>query len=194
VPQNLDAQKLMQQAQLIAQQQKQQQQQKAAAAQSAAKSGSDGPAAKRQKASEQLPPAPDDAVPLYEVLYKASKAGVNLQASAAAAGAAAGAAGAVSAAEGPSTSIEDILRRAEYAGRAVPDAVAARGRGGSDDEQLIPDAALKRLMELQGLNKVGGCCCCRVVAFIAADSRVLLVSVAIDLSGACCTEERLQHM
>lgn len=145
------------------QQQQQQQQQKAAAAQSSAKSGSEGPAAKRQKASEQLPPAPDDAVSLYDVLYKASKAGVNLQAStpapSSAAAAAAGGGGGASAAEGPSTSIEELLRRAEHAGRAVPDALAARGWGGADEEHLISDAALRRLMELQGVNKVGGLCC-----------------------------------
>lgn len=146
----------------------------AAAAAAGSKPAAEGPPAKRQKTADALPPAPEDAQSLYEVLYKAEKAGAGIlkaatAGAAAAAAAAAGAPGSAAAAaaaaatvgsvaDGPVTSVDDLLRRAEaQAGRAAIEP-AGRGRGGADkaadEDKLIAESALKRLMELQTLNRV----------------------------------------
>jgi membrane protein involved in colicin uptake len=159
--------------QLVAAQQAQQQQQKAAAAAAAGKPAGEGAAAKRQKTADAFPAAPDYAQSLYEVLYKAEKAGAGIlksaaAASAAAAATAAGASASVAAAapaaatglaaDGPVTSIDEILRRGEAQAARAAAEPAGRGRVGADkavdDDKLMSDSAIKRLLELQALNRV----------------------------------------
>jgi len=118
---------------------------------------------KRAKAADVLPAAPDDAVSLQEVLRKAARAG-GLPAVTNAGPAAAAVAASGAAAEGPSSTIDEILRKAETQVKADAAAAAAvgsgaiRGRVGeraTDDSKIISDFALRRILELQGLNKVG---------------------------------------
>lgn len=171
--QQLQQQQQQRNQQLVAAQQAQQQQQQKAAAAAASKPAGEGAPAKRQKTADAFPPAPDDAQSLYEVLYKAEKAGAGILKSAAAASAAAAAtaAGASvsvaaaaaaaatgSAADGPVTGVDEILRRAEAQAARAAAEPAGRGRAGAekaaDDDKLMPDSAIKRLLELQALNRV----------------------------------------
>eukprot|EP00775_Hariotina_reticulata_P013016 gene13016-13145_t len=125
------------------------------------------PATKKRKL-EQLPMVPDEAISFNDVLLRrqqAPAAGGGLLgalAGFAGSGAAAGAgAGGSSAAglDGPSLSVDEILRRPEFQrGKAGPAAASssAVGRRLEDDEaRVLPEGQLRRLLELQGLQKGG---------------------------------------
>lgn len=76
-------------------------------------------------------------------------------------GAAAAAAGAGPGTDGPSVSVDEILKRPEYQKGSSSSSAAAKGRGRSggrveDEGRVMPEAKVKRLLELQGLNKVCG--------------------------------------
>jgi hypothetical protein len=185
-------QQLQRTQQLVAVQQAQQQQQQMAAAAAAGKPAGEGAPAKRQKTADAFPAAPDDAQSLYEVLYKAEKAGAGILKSAVAAAAAAAAATAAggsasvaaaaaaaassSAADGPVTSVDDILRRAEAQAARAAAETAGRGRTGADkaadDDKLMSDSAIKRLLELQALNRVSldvvHTTCCQLVGRLSS--------------------------
>ncbi|WIA12092.1 hypothetical protein OEZ85_012168 [Tetradesmus obliquus] len=140
------------------QQQQQQQQQLAEAAK------------KRKRADSLLPPPPEDALSMEAVFGRARMGGgtaalAGLPGIPPSVSAAAGALGT----DGPALSVDEILRRPEYQ-RAAAAAAAAAGKPGAggaaglkggkgrdgrrDDEgRVLPESQLRRLMELQGLNK-----------------------------------------
>lgn len=76
-------------------------------------------------------------------------------------GAAAAAAGVGPGTDGPSVSVDEILKRPEYQKGPSSSSAAAKGKGRSgarveDEGRVMPEAKVKRLLELQGLSKVGG--------------------------------------
>jgi hypothetical protein len=141
----------LQQHQLQQQQLQQQQQQLAEAAK------------KRKRADSYLLPPPADALSMEAVFarHRMANDGMLPTATGTAAAAAAG-----EGTDGPSLSVDKILNMPEYQ-RAAAAAVrpgpggaaglkAGRGRDGrrDDESHVLPELQLRRLMELQGLNKV----------------------------------------
>jgi hypothetical protein len=120
-----------------------------------------------------LPPPPEDALSLEGVFARARMGGGTAALAGlpgmppsvtAAAAAAAGGLGT----DGPALSVDEILRRPEYQRAAAAAAAAgkpgagaaglkgSKGRDGRRDDEscALPESKLRRVMELQGLNKV----------------------------------------
>jgi hypothetical protein len=142
--------------QQLQQQQQQQQQQLAEAAK------------KRKRADSYLLPPPPEALSMESVFARIRMANDGMLPPAAGSAAAAAAAAGEST-EGPSLSVEYILNKPEYQRAAAAAAAAGkagaggaaglkggRGRDGRRDDEghVLPESQLRRLMELQGLNKV----------------------------------------
>jgi hypothetical protein len=155
-------------------------------------------AKKRKRADSYLLPPPDGALSLEQVIGR-QRMGNDGMAAAAAAAPGAGT-------DGPALSVDEILRRPEYQRGAAAAAAAAgkpgpggaaglkagRGRDGrrDDESRVLPESQLRRLMELQGLNKVRGSTCGCAVSRMAnaAPAAVLQADWPMQHLWLCCKQ------